>query len=486
MKRNLTVNAFLNVIKTSLSIIFPLITYPYVSRILGVENLGKVNYVSSLVGYFSQVAALGISTYAIREGGRIRENKEELSKLGNEMFTINIVSTLLAYLLLLLTTLLFIDNLEYRILIAIQSLTIISTTLGVDWVNILFEDYLYITIRSIFIQIISLLMMFMLVKTPNDIYIYAIITVISSALSCILNLFYSHRYLHLRLTRYPFFKKHYKPIIILFFSSLAINIYANSDTLILEWLKGSYYVGLYAVAVKIYTVLKSLLASIYSVTIPKLSHFYAHKNVIEFKKTYTRILSYVTLVLLPMSAGLIVLSKEIILFMGGQEYIEAQFTLQLLAISLIGAIFGGVLTYALNIPIGKEKINFKGSIYAIFINVGLSFVLIPKLNQNGGAISTIASEFFIVFYNFLFVKESKEFIDIKFWYKNFRDALIGFFTILFWGDIVNSWINNTLLSLIVIAISSILVYVAELALLKNKVLEEVLLIFEKKIKELSN
>ena len=80
------VNAALNLFKTALSIIFPLITYPYISRILGVENLGKINYTASIVGYFSLIAALGISTYAIREGGRIRSNSEKLSHLGNQIY----------------------------------------------------------------------------------------------------------------------------------------------------------------------------------------------------------------------------------------------------------------------------------------------------------------------------------------------------------------------------------------------------------------
>ena len=113
MTKKMGVNAALNLFKTALSIIFPLITYPYISRILGVENLGKINYTASIVGYFSLIAALGISTYAIREGGRIRSNSEKLSRLGNQIFTINILSTVVSYLLLLLVVWLFIPNIKF-------------------------------------------------------------------------------------------------------------------------------------------------------------------------------------------------------------------------------------------------------------------------------------------------------------------------------------------------------------------------------------
>ena len=94
-------NAILNILKTLLSIIFPLITFPYVSRVLGVENLGKVNFANSIVSYFALLAALGISTYSVREGSRLRDNKDKLENLVKEIFSINIVSTLIVYILII-------------------------------------------------------------------------------------------------------------------------------------------------------------------------------------------------------------------------------------------------------------------------------------------------------------------------------------------------------------------------------------------------
>ena len=100
-----------------------------------------------------------------------------------------------------------------------------------------------------------------------------------------------------------------------------------------------------------------------------------------------------------MSAGLIVLSREIILFLGGIKFIDATLTLQLLAISLIGAIFGGILTYGLNIPIGRESVNLTGALYGIIVNIGIS-LLIPVFKQNSAAAATIASEFLLFYITF--------------------------------------------------------------------------------------
>ena len=465
MTKKMGVNAALNLFKTALSIIFPLITYPYISRILGVENLGKINYTASIVGYFSLVAALGISTYAIREGGRIRSDSKKLSHLSNQIFTINILSTVISYLLLVSVVWLFIPNREYQILIFIQSLTIVFTTLGVDWINVLFEDFLYITIRSIIIQLLSLILMFAFVKTASDLYLYTFISVMASGLSCILNLIYCRKYLKLSIVFKLDLLKHFKPIMILFSGGLVISIYANSDMLILEWFKGAYYVGLYAVAAKVYTILKNLLASIYSVTIPRLSHLFGAQKIDEFKKSYTQTLS------VPMSAGLIVLSREIILFLGGIKFIDATLTLQLLAISLIGAIFGGILTYGLNIPIGRESVNLTGALYGIVVNVGISLLLIPVFSQNGAAIATIASEFFIVLYNFLVVRESGKYIDFAIWIQNLVQASIGFFSILAIGFGFKLFVTNSLLLIISITLVGLIIYLLELTFLKNPLLD---------------
>ena len=469
MTKKMGVNAALNLFKTALSIIFPLITYPYISRILGVENLGKINYTASIVGYFSLVAALGISTYAIREGGRIRSDSKKLSHLGNQIFTINILSTIVSYLLLVLVVCLFIPNREYQILIFIQSLTIVFTTLGVDWINVL-----YITIRSIVIQILSLILMFVLVKTASDLYLYTFISVIGSGISCILNLIYCRKYLKLSLVWRLDLVKHFKPIIVLFSGGLVISIYANSDMLILEWFKGAYYVGLYAVAARVYTILKNLLASIYSVTIPRLSHLFGEQKIDEFKKSYTQILSVVTLILIPMSAGLIVLSREIILFLGGIKFIDATLTLQLLAISLIGAIFGGILTYGLNIPIGRETVNLTGALYGIVVNIGISLLLIPVFYQNGAAVATIASEFFIVLYNFLVVRESGKYINFVLWRQNLVQALLGFFSIIVIGFGFKLFVTNSLLLIFSITLVSLIIYLLALKLSKNPLLDHIL------------
>lgn len=128
---NIKINALLNIIKTISSIIFPLITFPYISRILKPENIGKLNFASSFISYFTLIATLGITTYAIRECSSVRENKEKLEKISSQIFSINMCTTIVSYVIMFIVLIYFRQFDCYRTIIIIQSMTIIFTTIRV-------------------------------------------------------------------------------------------------------------------------------------------------------------------------------------------------------------------------------------------------------------------------------------------------------------------------------------------------------------------
>ena len=198
-RKSLKINAILNGMKGLLQVIFPLITFPYISRVLGVGNIGKYNFASSIVSYFLLLAALGIATYAIREGARIRNDRKLFNEFFSEIFSINIISTIVSYILLFIcvTTVHYFKS--YEVLIFILSWQIFFTTISVEWVYSVYEDYLFITIRSFFFQCLSLILVFLLVRTSNDLNKYAILSVVSSAGSGIINFIYIKKYCDLKL-----------------------------------------------------------------------------------------------------------------------------------------------------------------------------------------------------------------------------------------------------------------------------------------------
>ena len=154
-KKSLGVNAMLNGLRTAIDLLFPLVTFPYATRTLSVDNVGAFGFSASVIGYFIMLSALGVTAYAIREGSKIRDDRQKLDAFASEVFTINMASTLASY-LLLAVCLYFVPTLRhYSLLIGVLSVQIFFATIGTEWVYSIFEEYAYITVRSIVFKLIS-------------------------------------------------------------------------------------------------------------------------------------------------------------------------------------------------------------------------------------------------------------------------------------------------------------------------------------------
>lgn len=472
--KSLGINALLNAIRSALSVVFPLITYPYAFRVLHAEGIGKVNYALSIIGYFSLIAALGISTYAVREGAKLRKNKKKLIEFCNQIFSINILTSIMAYVLLFFCVCNIKVLREYEQLIILLSLSIGFSTLGVEWINTIYEDFSYVTIRSIVIYILTLVLLFVLVKDQNDVLQYALLTVTNSGLICISNWFYCRRYVKVRLTKRIELKKHIKPILTIFANSVAVTIYVNADTTMIGLLSGEYYVGLYSLAVKIYNVIKTMLAAIYSVAIPRISFFVGQNDKGKVKQVFTSVCAALTIILLPAGVGLATISKEVVIIMGGTEYLDSALTLQILSFSLIGAVFGGLFTYCLNIPLGREKINVKATTISALVNVGLNVVIIPIFKHNGAAFTTALAEFLVLFYCWFSCKDLDDYIDVNLFKKNLFQSFVGCITIFIVSLIVKHYLDGALERVVLVIVLSVIFYGLELVLMKNEIVKQLL------------
>lgn len=199
-KKSVKINALFSLIQSVSTIIFPLITFPYISRIFGVEQLGKYNYAKNFVEIFATIALLGIPTYGQREGAKVRDNHKELSNLMSELFSLSMLSNTIAMVALYLATFVVNTFHSYAVLIVIFSVTIPMTTIGMSWLFVIFEDYNFTAILGIIFNLLSVAAMFVFVHKRTDIYIYAFITVIASSGSNIIKFVYSKKYCDIKLT----------------------------------------------------------------------------------------------------------------------------------------------------------------------------------------------------------------------------------------------------------------------------------------------
>ena len=465
-EKKISTNVILNVIKTIMNMCFPLITFPYVSRIIQAENYGKINFGSSIISYFLLIAALGISTYAIREGGKIRNNKEKFNKFACEVFTINIIFTILSYLLLILLYLVWSKLHSYTALLLIQSLTIIFTTLGVEWIYSIYEDYLYITIRSILFQVLSIILMFVFVKDVGDYIIYASIIVLSNVGANIFNFFHSKKYCNIHLTKDINFKKHIVPMLILFFSNITITIYANSDITILNIFKGDFTVGIYSVSVKIYTILKHLVSAVFIVIMPRLS-FYIANDIKKYKKLLSSLNTSIFIFSIPIIIGTFMLSDNIVLLLSGEEYILASSSLRILSFSLIFSALATMYGNGVLLLVGKEKLILISTLCSAVLNIVLNLILIPFFSHNAAALTTLLSEITVFSLNYKFSKKNIEDVNLKLQFNTIMRVFIGCSLIIAICFIIKNILYNNILIIILSVLFSSIFYFLVL-FIKNK------------------
>lgn len=390
--KSLGLNAALNGLKNIMSVVFPLITFPYVSRVLQVENLGKFNFALSIVDYFILLAALGINTYAIREGARIRDNPEQIHQFASEVFTINLVSMLLSYLLLGITVAVVPKLHYYWLLIIILSLEMFFRTIGTEWLYSIYEEFAFITIRSIIFQFVSLILMFVFVRKEEDYYIYALIAVFANAGNNIVNFLHAKKLCRFRPVRKFDYKKHLKPILTIFSISVATTIYVSSDSTILGFMTSDYEVGIYSVSVKIYKIIKTCLSAVLVVSIPRLSNYLGRQEYDNYNRTFNSIFQTLVTVMIPAVVGLLCMSRHVVLLIAGESFVEATVSLNLLSLALIVCLFGWIYNSCVLIPHKMEKQLLYTTITSATLNIVFNLILIPIWAEKAAALTTIMAE----------------------------------------------------------------------------------------------
>lgn len=465
-EKSIKVNSILNVIKTISNIIFPLITFPYISRVLQPENVGKVNFGSSFVSYFSLIASLGITTYAIRECSAVRGDKKKLGERASQIFSINVCTTIVAYVLLGLSLIFFRKLDSYRTLIIIQSTAILFTTWGADWLNSAMEDFKFITIRSIGFQFISLILMFILVHQPEDYLKYAAITVLSSCGANITNILYRRKYCTVRFTKDMHWQEHFTPILLLFVMILAQTIFNSSDITMLGLMKGDTEVGLYSTAVKITNLVSQVIVSLLWVAMPRLSKYFSDGDYDKINEMLKKIFQAFISLGLPAAIGCICLSKEAILLIAGNDYVGAAPSLIILMIGFLFNLVGGsFLGNMVLLPSKREGVFMTIFCIATATNLVLNYFMIPLWGSIAASLTTTFS-YFLIMIMCVLTKDKR--IRVIGSLRTIISSLLGCFSIVIICIVAKGLFSSLLLVLLFGTGMSIIVYGIVQMVMKNE------------------
>ncbi|MGB8452080.1 MAG: flippase [Anaerocolumna sp.] len=401
IKRNFIFNSIL----TLSSIIFPLITFPYVSRILLPGGTGKVSFAISVVFYFNMFAQLGVPTYGIRACAKVRDNKEELTRTVQEILIINLVMNVIVYTSFFIA-LLFVPRLqEDKMLFIIVSITIMFNTIGAEWLYKALEQYAYITIRSVIFKYIALVGMFFFIHHQRDYVIYGAITIFAGVGSNIFNFINIRKYIYIFPMGNYCFKKHLKAILIFFAMSVATTVYTHLDTVMLGFIKTDADVGYYNAAVKIKGVLVSFVSSLGVVLLPRTSYYIEHGLKNEFNRITGKALYFIVMLASSVSIYFLLFAKEGILFLSGTAYAGSIVPMEIIMPTVFFIGLTNILGIQMLVPLGKEKYVLYSEIAGAAVNLIINIILIPGYASAGAAIGTLSAEIVVFIVQFIVLKE---------------------------------------------------------------------------------
>ena len=441
-------------------IIFPLITFPYVTRVLSPSGLGIYNFSNSIVSYFVLLAGLGIETYSIREGARIRDDRKKFDVFASEVFSINVISMMFSYMCLAVLLLVADSLMEYRLPIILFGMMLFFNTISVAWIFGIYEDYFYITIRGAIVQLISLILLFVFVKSSDDIIKYILISVFSNGGAYIFNWFYAKKYCNIRFVFKWGIFKHLKPVLLIFSTSIATMVYINSDSVMLGLICGDYEVGIYSAACKIYNVIKTVLNSFVPVFMARLSYEYFNDNE-AYKVTFNYAFGLETILAVPMAIGAIFYSGDLITLIAGDEYATATIPMVVLFFSMFFATLGNLFSSGALLIIGEERYMLLATIVGATVNIVTNFFLIPHFGAAAAAFTTLCTEM-IVFSILLF--NLKRYINVPIDIVHLVKCVIASVPFIFISNYVHGIADNGVIVLVSIGVCAIVYFVILLIL----------------------
>lgn len=406
--KSLAKNSLYNIIYKCATVIFPLITSAYVSRILLVDGIGKVNAAQNIVQYFAIFAALGLPTYGTKIIAANADSQTKLDKAFSELFFINASSTLIctvAY-YLMITVIPYFS--ERFVLFAVAGLLIPLNILNVDWFYQGKEEYKYITIRSIAVKIIAFVLTFVFVRKESDILPYAALFIFANAANYVFNIINLRKYTSIKFKELEY-KRHFKPILILLAASIAIEIYTLADTTMLTFMSGDASVGIYSNAMRIIRIVRNMVTAIAAVFLPRLSYYYSNYKYEEFVELIQKGIKLLLFTSLPAAIGLFLVSPEMVPLFFGRAFSAAIPTTSILALSIVTVAISNFTGYQVLVTIGKENIVFYSTLIGAVVNIVLNFFLIRIFSYNGAAIASITTELFIAIYQYIMVKKYVDF-----------------------------------------------------------------------------
>ena len=404
--------------------LFPLLTFPYVCRILLPAQIGQVNFYNSIIGYISLFTCLGIPMYAVREVARERDDIVQMNRTTIEVLLLHTLLTLIGYVAVVILCLTVPQIKENIPLFLILSITLIFTVIGCDWFYNGIEDFKYITIRGIVVKSISVILLFLLVKSKEDLLWYGVYCVVGSIGGNVFNFIRLRKYIHkenIIFAQLHIFR-HLKPAIKVFSFNVVISVYLQLNPVLLGFMKDTIAVAYFTAATKLMMMVTKISSSLGTVLMPRASHLVSEGKKEEFEKLIQKSYDFTLALTIPLVIGLICMAPYIVRVFCGSQYEDAIITSQIIAPITLVVGLSNIMGMQVLYPIGKINTVVKCTIYGAITNVILNLALIPFLSFNGTAIAYLGAEVATTLSMYITAKQD---MPIKFFKKDNLTYFVG-------------------------------------------------------------
>ncbi len=392
-------NIFLNSINTATGILFPVVTFPYAARVLLPDGIGAVNFLNSIIGYIVMLTSLGIPMYAVKEVAKYSDDKVQRDRITIEIIILSSVLCIFGYIAVWALAK-FIPQIHRQVaLFYILSLTIIFTSIGVNWFYQGIEDFKFITVRAIIIRAFSVAALFIFVKDSSDLLIYGMITVGSTVGNNIINFIHLRKHISLRFIKFKELNiiRHLKPSLQVFILNLITSLYIQLNSIMLGFMSGDEAVGYFTAGTKISHIGLTIISSLGTVLLPRCSHLIKIGDRKGFASVINKSLNVTLALSFPMTAGLMILATPITIIFCGYDYLDSIPVLYINAPVIIFVSLTNLMGIQILYPLDKINIVILSVSGAAVMNLILNLFLIPSYGATGAAMSTLIAEFTVLF-----------------------------------------------------------------------------------------
>lgn len=396
-------NYIYNLIYQLLIVVVPLITTPYLSRVLGASNIGRFSYTQSITTYFILFGTIGSALYGQREIAYVQSNKRSRTNVFSEIVLLRFITVSIS---LVIYWKMFIVNEKYKILFAILCIQIIASVFDISWFFQGMEEFKLIVFRNMIIRLLGVVLLFIFVKTKNDLYIYALtycIPLIAGNLSLWL---YLPKFVDLPTFRELNLVRHISPMLILFLPQISTQIYNVLDkTMIGQLASGISEVGYYEQSQKIIKIAITLVTSVGTVVMPYMAAAIGQGQYKKITDSIFKSFKFVFCLSFALSGGIIAISDKFVPWFFGNGF-EKVSTLMIIFAPIIVVIgVSNVLGIQFLLPLKKQKEYTVSVTAGAIVNIVFNFILIPKMDSIGATIASLVAEIIVTVTQIIFVRK---------------------------------------------------------------------------------